>query len=202
MKLNLDTVVDRETVAGFYTSFKQQMEDTMKEQLKVMNGDKNTNNKDLVKNHSHGFNELVRKEKDMHKKVNSLELSLDKAEKQRQEAEEQTQKAIKQREEATELKNEAIVQRHEALEQKEESDQAFDKLSDLFDELYATKAKFVQERKQKTQQRDLSEASHNGNPDKQINMSHAQDLSTNPVKVTMQEKQKPKTENDITIVDI
>lgn len=188
MKLNLDTVVDRETVAGFYTSFKQQMEDTMKEQLKRMNGDKNTNNKDLVKNHSHGFNELVRKEKDMHKKVNSLELSLDKAEKQRQEAEEQTQKAIK--------------QRHEAIEQKEESDQAFDKLSDLFDELYATKAKFVQERKQKTQQRDLSEASHNGNPDKQINMSHAQDLSTNPVKVTMQEKQKPKTENDITIVDI
>lgn len=94
----------------------------MKEQLKVMNGDKNINNKDFVKNYLYGFNELVCKEKDMYKKVNSFELLLDKVEKQRQEVEEQIQKVIKQREEVIGFKNEVIVQRYEVIEQKEELD--------------------------------------------------------------------------------
>lgn len=209
MKWYLISVIDRKTAVGFYTSFKQQMEDTMKGQLLVMSGDQNTNNKDLVKKHSNCFNELVRKEKDMHEKVSSLELSLGKAEEQRQEAEEQRQEAIKQIEEAIEQKDKAIEQKEEAIEQKQEaieqkleSERAYDQLSDMFDELCARKAKLDQVTKQKRQQRDLSEVSHNGNPDKQEDMNHAQVCSTNPVQVTTQDNQKPKKENEITLVDI
>lgn len=167
MKFYLISVIDCVTPAGCYTSYKQKMRDTMKEQVEVMREDdeeakdiKNNPNKDLLVEHITCFKKLVSDKKDMKENVSSLQTSLE-----------------------------------EAIEQKEDTERSYDQLSEMFDELLSKKRKLDQETKQKRQQRNLSSASSNKNHIKQKEMNQAQDCTTNPVRVTTKGKSQSKTED-------
>lgn len=174
MKFYLISVIDCVNPAGCYTSYKQKMRDTMKEQVEVMREDdeeakdiKNNPNKDLLVDHITCFKKLVSDKKDLKENVSSLQTSLE----------------------------EAIEQKEEAIEQKEDTERSYDQLSEMFDELLSKKRKLDQETKQKRQQRNFSSASSNKNHIKQKEMNQAQDCTTNPVRVTTKGKSQSKTED-------
>lgn len=187
-------------------------------------------NEDFIQCHSKNFDKLISRKKDLQQDVVKLKSSRDKAEKKVYEAKEEKYKAEeeagKAKKEAGKAKKEADKARKDADKNREEADkareeeykareeadnakketqevwQAYDKMSEYCNELYASKLQLDQKAKQIRQRHNLRAVNRNGNHDKKVEMNNAQVCSTDPVQVTTQGKPKPKKNEEITLVSV
>lgn len=187
-------------------------------------------NEDFIQCHSKNFDKLISRKKDLQQDVVELKSSRDKAEKKVYEAKEEAGKAKKEadnaRKDADKAKEEADKARNDADKNREEADkareeeykareeadnakketqevwQAYDKMSEYCNELYASKLQLDQKAKQIRQRHNLGAVNRNGNHDKKVEMNNAQVCSTDPVQVTTQGKPKPKKNEEITLVSV
>lgn len=127
------------------------------------------------------------------------------ADKAKEEADKARKDADKNREEADKAREEEYKAREEADNAKKETQevwQAYDKMSEYCNELYASKLQLDQKAKQIRQRHNLGAVNRNGNHDKKVEMNNAQVCSTDPVQVTTQGKPKPKKNEEITLVSV
>lgn len=127
------------------------------------------------------------------------------ADKAKEEADKAKKDADKNREEADKAREEEYKAREEADNAKKETQevwQAYDKMSEYCNELYASKLQLDQKAKQIRQRHNFGAVNSNGNHDKKVEMNNAQVCSTDPVQVTTQGKPKPKKNEEITLVSV